>query len=931
MSPELWEKPGLWERLKPLFDAAMDKPEGERDPFIDEACGDDVELREALHRLVEASGETGAADDQPFDLHRLFPGQRPAFAERELALGRFRIVRQIGSGGMGEVYEAIDLDLGHRIALKTIRADIAGNAQMLARFRKEVELAQKILNPQVCRIHHYEPPDPRNGRPAFLTMELLEGVTLADRIREQGPLPWKEVKAIALEICEGLRAMHEAGIIHRDLKSRNVMLANRNGAVKAVIMDFGLAHEMRTATSETASINSEEHGVAGTAEYMAPEQFEGQRLTPAADIFALGVVMYEMATARHPFPSRTILEAAVQRGRKPPAPSSLKKKLPHRCDEIIGRCLEFDPKKRYGSVKIVAEEISDSWAAKLRKTWLRMLAVVLVAIALASGLLLVPAIRERVQGILFSSREKHIAVLPFEVAGNDPQTQALGDGLMDSIAGKLSNLDAANQTLWVVPASEVRARKVRDVSSALKEFGATIVVQGHFERNGPVAHLRLTLVDPQKTRAIGFADIANTKGDLAALEDDAVTSLGRLINIAVSENVVRNSPGEVGRAAYEDYLAGIGYFQRFDKPGNIERAIDSLQRAVKTDPGFALGFAQLAQVYMMRYRLDPNPEWLKQAEEYCNKAAALDDRLPSTYVALGQVHESSGKYDLAIGEFHRALNLNPRDADALVGIARSYKNAGRNADAEAAYIKAAALRPGDWTGYSGLGVFYDDTGRPRDAIIQYRKALALTPDNAGLYTNLGIAYMDLDDPMMLKQAEDAFKKSIELNPTFVAWGNLGFLYLREHRFEESINASQKALVLNPQSYDVWTNLTAAYEWLKNGTKAAAAREKTIAILRQVLGLNPQNPLAQATLAVMLAKDGPRDEALDKVQISLALSSNDGYVLSQVADAYELLGDRPKAITYLSQAFAHGVTPAQLSGDPYIQAVLSSRDIRTQVR
>jgi serine/threonine-protein kinase len=153
---------------------------------------------------------------------------------------------------------------------------------------------------------------------------------------------------------------------------------------------------------------------------------------------------------------------------------------------------------------------------------------------------------------------------------------------MDSIAGKLSNLDAANQTLWVVPASEVRARKVHDALSALKEFGATIVVQGTFERTGLGAHLRLTLVDPQKTRAIGFADIANATGDLAALEDEAVTSLGRLMNIPVSEHVVWNGPGEVG-GAYEDYLTGVGYYQRFDKPGNIERAINSLQRAVKTD------------------------------------------------------------------------------------------------------------------------------------------------------------------------------------------------------------------------------------------------------------------------------------------------------------------------------------------------------------
>ena len=154
--------------------------------------------------------------------------------------------------------------------------------------------------------------------------------------------------------------MQEAGIIHRDLKSRNVMLANRNGTVSAVVMDFGLAHEVTSTTSETATDVSAEHGVAGTIDYMAPEQFAGDPLTPAADIFALGVVMYELATGRHPFPSGTILQAAIRRGQRPPTPSSIRKGLPHRCDEIVCRCLEFDPKKRYGSVKEVAEALKSS-------------------------------------------------------------------------------------------------------------------------------------------------------------------------------------------------------------------------------------------------------------------------------------------------------------------------------------------------------------------------------------------------------------------------------------------------------------------------------------------------------------------------------------------------------------------------------------------
>jgi serine/threonine protein kinase len=361
VTPELWETPAGWERLKPLFGGAMQQPPEQRARYIDEVCGDDLELRDALFRLLRANEESISKGDGPIvDFHSLFSSAKPAFTAGELVSSQFRIVRLIGSGGMGEVYEAIDLELGHRIALKTIRPDIASNPRTLAHFKKEVLLAQRISGPHVCRIHAFHPPTDSAGRTAFLTMEFLEGMTLEDKIRESGALPWREVKAIALEICEGLRVMHEAGIIHRDLKSRNVMLANRNGTVSAVVMDFGLAHEVTSSTSETATDASADHGVAGTIDYMAPEQFAGDPLTPAADIFALGVVMYELSTGRHPFPSGTILQAAIRRGQRAPAPSSIQKGLPHRCDEIIGRCLEFDPKKRYRSASKVAEALKSS-------------------------------------------------------------------------------------------------------------------------------------------------------------------------------------------------------------------------------------------------------------------------------------------------------------------------------------------------------------------------------------------------------------------------------------------------------------------------------------------------------------------------------------------------------------------------------------------
>src|SRR5271156_1727855 len=255
--------PELWKRLKPLYHAALELPVEARARYGEEACSNDEELKKELTALLKASDErTGPGDTPIVNLSDLFPTEARSFSDGELILGRFRIVRYVGGGGMGEVYEAIDLEMG-RVALKTIRPEIAGNPEMLLRFKKEVALALKISGPHVCRIHAFYPlTDSAGGQKrAFLTMEFLEGITLSDKILQSGPLSWPETKAIALEICSGLQTIHEAGIIHRDLKTRNIMLASRNGSTCAVLMDFGLAREFHGPTSETVTdLNSSSPG-----------------------------------------------------------------------------------------------------------------------------------------------------------------------------------------------------------------------------------------------------------------------------------------------------------------------------------------------------------------------------------------------------------------------------------------------------------------------------------------------------------------------------------------------------------------------------------------------------------------------------------------------------------------------------------------------
>jgi Flp pilus assembly protein TadD len=273
------------------------------------------------------------------------------------------------------------------------------------------------------------------------------------------------------------------------------------------------------------------------------------------------------------------------------------------------------------------------------------------------------------------------------------------------------------------------------------------------------------------------------------------------------------------------------------------------------------------------------------------------------------------------------LDIDPRDGEALGGLASSYQKSGRISEAEATYIKAAAVRPNDWSGYNSLGNFYDNTGRQREAINQYQRALHLTADNSVLYANLGAAYLNSGDLAMLSNAESALKKSIEINPNYAAYANLGNLYGVQGRFAESAAATEKALQIDDLDYDVWNNLADAYEWLGENNKASSARSRAIEGAERVVKLNPQDAEAHATLAALLAKNKAREESMTNIQISLALSPNSQYVLSEVADAYASLGDRQNAIKYIEQAIKNGFPIAQLKGDPYLRDVV--RDIHLQ--
>jgi tetratricopeptide (TPR) repeat protein len=318
-------------------------------------CGDDEELRLRQQETLNAqAAETCDIGHPPLaGSQGALSRETPSLTPDQVLLNRFRIVRRIGRGGMGEVYEGFDIELNQTIALKAIRGEFARNPAALSLFKNEVQLARRVSGPNVCRIHEFFVAPTQDGAPgfAFLTMELLNGTTLAAKLRQPNTLSLVEMKQIALDICAGLTDIHQSGIIHRDLKPQNIMLVRRSDREHAVLMDFGVANESKGVAS------AQRESMAGTPDYMAPEQFEGKATSPATDVYALGVVLYELFTGTHPFSAATPIAAAARRASHPHPPSSARRNIPRHWDHIIAKCLEYDPAQRFQTSSEVSKAL----------------------------------------------------------------------------------------------------------------------------------------------------------------------------------------------------------------------------------------------------------------------------------------------------------------------------------------------------------------------------------------------------------------------------------------------------------------------------------------------------------------------------------------------------------------------------------------------
>ena len=707
MNPERWKK------VDDLLEAALECPPSERAAFLEQACAGDDELRGELESLLVSDRHAHAFIESPPArvAADFFADQQPKLLRGE-RIAHYEILEEIGSGGMGEVYLAQDISLGRKVALKVLPDSLTADARLRARFFREAQLASALDHPNVCTIHEV---GQASGH-LFIAMQYIEGANLKKLI-DSHPMKLDALLSISLQAADALAAAHDLGIVHRDIKSDNIIITPKG---QAKVLDFGLAKlagsRDRTDVSRTEPNLTRTGVVMGTPSYMSPEQARGERLDHRTDIFSLGIVIYEMATGKMPFKGRSQAETMNAVINEPHAPvTEFNKDVPGDLSAVIDRSLSKEPADRYqsmGEMLVALRQVgratglldsNDSKAATIpyvtpgrrpakRGPW--AMALLVLALLVGVGVWfyflrpLAPGAPVRIQSL---------AVLPMENLSGDASQDYFADGMTDALItnlAKINELQVSSRPAVMQYKSANRA--VAEISRALN---VDAVVAGSVLRSGERVRISVQLIHAATNRNLWAESYERDLRDVLALQREVAGDIASEIRIKLSpeERAQLVSTGPVNPEAYDYYLRGRYYANRQNKEDN-ETAIVSLERAVELDPTFAAAHAELAQAYVWKLFLFAPQE--RQLEEKAftatEKALSLDPNLAVAHLARGRLLWTPAKnfpHENAIREYRRALALNPDLDEARNQLAVVYVHIGAFDEALKESQQAIAINP----------------------------------------------------------------------------------------------------------------------------------------------------------------------------------------------------------------------------------------------
>jgi serine/threonine-protein kinase len=732
--------------------------------------------------------------------------------------GRYKIIGKLGEGGMGVVYKAEDTKLKRIVALKFLPPELTHIIEVKERFIREAQASAALDHPNICTVHEI---DDFEGK-TFISMAYVEGQSLRDKI-ESGPLEVNKSLEIAIQVAEGLQEAHKKGVVHRDIKSPNIMVTERD---QAKIMDFGLA---RVAGG---TLITKEPTIMGTVAYMSPEQARGEAVDHRTDIWSLGVVLYEMISGQLPFKGERETSVMYSIEHKEPKPlKSIQPDIPEELEQIVGKALTKNPGERYQKMDELLDDlysiskgfvppkikaaIRRARLSKIKRTYLYAGIAGLSVLLIAAGI------------YLFIVRGKpinSIAVLPLENLSGDQEKEYFSDGITDALINELAKISALRV---ISRTSMMQYKKVRkSLREIARELNVDAVVEASVLTIGSKVQIRARLIKMPTEQNLWAQSYERDISNILVLQSEIARTIAEEINVKIKpeEKVRLASARKISPEVYELYLKGRYFWSRTTESA-VKKSINYFQQAIEKDPMYAPAYAGLVDAYTILTQVGelPQAEYAQKAKEAAMKALEIDERMGEAHASLGLI-KSGIDFDWvgAEREFQQAIQLSPNYAMAYVWYSQLLNLLGRHEEAITKIKLAQELDPLNSFISSNVVYRYYLARRYDQALEESKKLLDMFPNYWVHHWSRGHVY---SAKRMYTKAIVEFQKAVDLSEgSLECLPDLGYAYAKLGRRDEAQKVLKKLEKESRQKYvpaiffaTVYTGLgenDLAFEWLE---------------------------------------------------------------------------------------------------------------------
>jgi tetratricopeptide (TPR) repeat protein/predicted Ser/Thr protein kinase len=847
------------------------------------------------------------------------------------SIGPYQVLRRLGAGGMGEVYLAEDPRLGRQVAIKRPSEAWLRTPEGRERLRREARAAARLSHPNIAAVYDVLDIDDR----PHIVMEYVEGRTLGEIIA-QGPMAPQRAIEVGIQLMDALADAHLHGVIHRDLKPRNVIVTPAN---RVKVLDFGLA-QMEEPVEATPGSGSGSGGgaitetgrVMGTPGYMAPEQLMGHRADERTDLYSAGIVLYELVTGRtvraETDPMGRALAAVAS---DPPRVDSVTPSVPAQLAEIIAKAIARDPTRRYqhaGELRNAliraqtaltdAPTVVNPWSGPVGGRARRRGAIVLAAVAVV---VIVAAATYRLwwPGSGFPAGPRTVAVLPFIVDPQDANLVAVSVGLREVIVNTLAATEGVRAIPWST--DERTPDPSADVQQIARTRRAGFALTGGLGRvaGGIALTLRLTSAG---SGAVWKKTYQSPPDGVVSSTYQALSDLASELRVPLL--AVRPAPSW---QAFQQYAQARSLLERRDvAPDNVDKAIEMLESVTSSQREFALGFAALGEAYWQKFRTSKDPSLPAKASQATLNALSLDPAQPLVRLALATILAGTGDTKRAEEELRAVIKKNPMDA-AHRSLGTILSQRGNVDEGLAELQRAIDMRPDVILNYRTKASALLNAGRYPDAEKVLRSAADLQPDHAGVHQQLGTTYQLMGE---VEKAIAEFRRSLDLAPSATSWSNLGTLLQDSGKKAEALDAFEHAVKMSERDPRIRRNLGDVLQQLGRIPDARAEFERCATLSDEALKVNPRAAETHGMLGVCQAKLGRFKEAIAAANqgVVLAPGSSDAY--HRLAAVLALAKKPAEAVAALEKGIANGLGAGLVRRDDDLASLRQRPDYQALV-